>query len=754
MILKGRTVVGEGLAVLDNCTDSIENSELNPAQQEAVHATEGAVLVLAGAGTGKTRVLTARLAHIISSGLAYPGEVLGVTFTNKAANEMKHRIAQQLGRPVEGLWLGTFHSIAVRLLRRHAEAADLDPNFAILDTDDQQRLIKQIIKAENIDEKKNPPRLVLSIIGRWKDRALLPHQVTAAQAGSYQHLVRIYKIYQERLRTLNAVDFGDILLYGLNLLRNSAEILHQYQQQFKYILVDEYQDTNIVQYLWLRLLAQGHGNICCVGDDDQSIYRWRGAEVGNILKFEQDFPNAKVIRLEQNYRSTAHILGAASGLISNNQGRLGKELWTEFDGGEKVTVRGTWDSIEEARFIGDEIGRCQMQGQPLSNFAILVRAGFQTREFEDRLLTLAIPYRVIGGPRFYERAEIRDALAYLRLVVQPHDGMAFERIINTPRRGIGQATMQAIHLLAREREMSLPSAAIQMLEEEQIRGKAKVAMTEFFDGIGRWRQMLATKQHKEVAQIILDESGYINMWRQDKSADAPGRIENLKEFITAMGEFDSLSEFLEHVSLVMENSGQADGRFVTIMTLHAAKGLEFDTVFLAGWEETLFPHQRSLDEEGLQGLEEERRLAYVGITRAQKRAVITYSLSRKMYKGWQPAAPSRFIAELPKEHVVAIHASGQTVGKPRSTYYDRGVNFNSYGQRVYERHDADFRGKTIDAVAEEQESTSGRYLAGDCVSHESFGKGYVVGVQGEKLAVNFEKAGLKKVMARFCERED
>lgn len=742
--------MSENLAVLDSHVSNIKELGLNSVQLQAVQTTEGAVLVLAGAGTGKTRVLITRLAHIISSGLAYPAQVLGVTFTNKAAAEMKQRIADQLGRPVEGLWLGTFHSIAVRMLRRHAEAINLDPNFAILDTDDQLRLIKQIIKAENIDEKKNPPRLVLSIISRWKDRALLPHQVSAVEAGTAQHLVRIYKIYQARLRILNAVDFGDILLYGLNLLRDSSEILQQYQQQFKYILVDEYQDTNVVQYLWLRLLAQGHGNICCVGDDDQSIYRWRGAEVGNILKFEQDFPNAIVIRLEQNYRSTAHILGAASGLIACNQGRLGKSLWTEVDGGDKVIVRGNWDSIEEARFIGDDIVRQHMHGRPLSSFAILVRAGFQTREFEDRLLTLAIAYRVIGGPRFYERAEIRDAMAYLRLVVQPHDGMAFERIVNTPRRGIGQVAMQAIHLLAREQEISLPSAALQMLAEDQIRGKAKVALTEFFDGIDRWRQMLSTKHHKAVAQSILDESGYINMWRQDKSADAPGRVENLKEFITAIGEFESLADFLEHVSLVMENSSNVDGSFVTIMTLHAAKGLEFDTVYLAGWEEALFPHQRALDQEGLQGLEEERRLAYVGLTRAQKRAVITYSLSRRMYKGWQPAAPSRFIAELPQEHVVNIHASGQAVGKPRGVYPSGG---SGYGQRAYERHDTNFNGSIIEATAADHDPSSGRFLPGDCVRHGSFGKGYVTEVQGDKLAVNFEKVGIKKVMARFCETD-
>lgn len=708
-------------------------SSLNSPQKLAVETTEGPVLILAGAGTGKTRVLTTRLAHILMTGLAYPGEILAVTFTNKAAQEMKGRVAHLLNRSVDGMWLGTFHSLCVRILRRHAESVGLQSNFTILDTDDQLRLIKQILKAENIDERQHPPRLILSVINRWKDRGLVYTQVKRSE---HDLAANIYQQYQERLLVLNAADFGDLLLHCLTLFKNQPEVLSSYQQQFKYMLVDEYQDTNVAQYLWLRLLAQGSHNLCCVGDDDQSIYGWRGAEVGNILKFEKDFPGATVIRLEQNYRSTSHILGAASGLIAHNAGRLGKTLWTDEKGeGELLLIRGTWDSVDEARFIGDEIEEIQRQGEALGEMAVLVRAGFQTREFEERFLKLGIPYRVVGGLRFYERMEIRDALAYLRLLVQPDDGLAFERIINTPRRGIGESTIQAIHVLAREQGVSLSKAA-RYYGEAEIKGAARAALRKFFEDMDRWRSLLETDPHVEIAKIVLDESGYTTMWREDKSADAPGRLENLKELVLAIEEFQFIPGFLEHVSLVMDNNQQAKEEMVNLMTLHSAKGLEFNTVFLAGWEEGLFPHPRTMQDSGQSGLEEERRLGYVGISRARKRSIITYCLQRRMHKGWQTAIPSRFIKEIPNKHMIHINPNGieanrlekptfrtsiQDFGSRKSSLYEKPVSFHSFG-------------------------------VGDRIFHQKFGYGEVMEVDGDKLNIEFDHTGCKKIIADFVSK--
>lgn len=704
---------------------------LNTEQRKAVEAIDGPVLILAGAGTGKTRVLTTRMAHILACGLAYPSQILAVTFTNKAAAEMRERVGALLHQPTEGLWLGTFHAIAVRILRRHAEIIGLKPNFTILDTDDQQRLIKQILQAEGVDEGKNPARMVLSVINSKKDRAEFPRQ--SEDHSSRNWIDRIYNLYQERLKTLNAVDFGDLLLYCIQIFQNHHEILKSYQDQFHYIMVDEYQDTNIAQYLWLRLLAQGLNNICCVGDDDQSIYGWRGAEIGNILRFEKDFPGATIIRLEQNYRSTSHILGAASGLIEKNKGRLGKTLWTHTDGGEKVLIRGTWDSEDEARFIGDSVETAQRQGISLSNMAVLVRAGYQTREFEDRFLTLGIPYKVIGGLRFYERQEIRDALAYLRLVNQPDDGLAFERIINTPRRGIGAATLQLIHTHARENTLSLPQAARLLCETETIRGGARTALRSFFLSLDRWRDMLQKEPHVEVTKLILDESGYTQMWRDDKSPEAAGRLENLKELVRALAEFDTLASFLEHVSLVMDTTKQDQADMITIMTLHAAKGLEFDTVFLSGWEEGLFPHPRALDENGQEGLEEERRLAYVGITRAQRTAIITFALNRRTYQGWQHMLPSRFIKELPTDHIILIQPNGQTSRNSSSPSVSRTQAFI----------EADFT----------DISSSTDYHLNDRIFHQKFGYGRILAVNGDQLEIDFEAAGVKKVIADFVERQ-
>jgi DNA helicase-2/ATP-dependent DNA helicase PcrA len=720
---------------------------LNDRQREAVLAQDGPVLVLAGAGTGKTRALTTRLAHLLVTGKARPFDIMAVTFTNKAAGEMRARVSQLIGRPVEGWWLGTFHALAARILRIHAEAAGLKPNFTIIDTDDQLRLIKQIIQAEGLDSQKWPSRVVHGIIERWKDRGLTPDKVSSAEQAEVGggRILGIYREYQQRLATLNACDFGDLLLHNVSLFSKEPEILARYQKQFRYILVDEYQDSNVVQYLWLRLLAQAHRNICVVGDDDQSIYGWRGAEVENILRFEHDFPGAKVIRLEQNYRSTPHILAAASGLIAQNEGRLGKTLWTDMAEGEKVKLTAAWDGEEEARKIGEEIESLQRKGVSLDDIAILVRAGFQTREFEERFVKLGLRYRVIGGPRFYERQEIRDALAYLRLVNQPDDGLAFERIVNVPKRGLGDATLKQVNDLARSLNVSLPEAARRIVETDELKPAPRRNLGQLVRDLETWRKLAETTPHAELAQIVLDESGYTAMWQNDKSIEAPGRLENLKELIPAMEEFDSLGGFLEHVSLVMENAATTDGEMITIMTLHGAKGLEFDIVFLPGWEEGLFPSQRSLDENGVKGLEEERRLAYVGITRARKRALISYAANRRTYSNmWQNALPSRFIAELPKAH---IERDEEHLWRPSERYMGPQ---SGWGRQPLREGFGRRGGELIDLSAEAVVQTgTGRYPSGARIFHQKFGYGKVLHSEGDKLEIAFDKAGVKKVMASF-----
>ena len=726
---------------------------LNESQRAAVEAVDGPVLVLAGAGTGKTRVLTTRLAHILTSGRAHPSQILAVTFTNKAANEMKTRVSALIGRPVEGWWLGTFHALAARLLRRHAELVGLKPNFTILDTDDQIRLLKQLIQAANIDDKKWPARALLGVIERWKDRGLTPGKVTAAEQGDFAHgrALELYRAYQERLKTLNACDFGDLLLHNLSLFTGHPDVLQSYQRQFKYILVDEYQDTNVAQYLWLRLLAQQHRNLCCVGDDDQSIYGWRGAEVGNILRFESDFPGARIIRLERNYRSTHHILGAASGLIAHNQGRLGKTLWTDSNEGEKVAVQGLWDGEEEARFVGDEVEALQRKGMKLGQTAILVRAGFQTREFEERFITLGVPYRVIGGPRFYERQEIRDAISYLRVIHQPDDDLAFERIVNTPRRGIGDTTVRALHSLARQQGVSMGEAAARLIETDELKATARKALGVLLRDFERWRNLSAGMPQDELAEVVLDESGYTAMWQADKSPEAPGRLENLKELITAMEEFENLAGFLEHVSLVMENAEGNPGEMVNIMTLHSAKGLEFDVVFLPGWEEGLFPHQRALDESGAVGLEEERRLAYVGLTRAKRRAIVSYAANRRIHNMWQSAIPSRFVAELPRDHIErASDVVGLDPGEGSlpSRFAETPGGFAPMAGRSH-RLWSGRPGAVIDVPGRPAARSGASYRAGTRVFHQKFGYGEVVAVDGDKLDIAFDKAGAKKVIASF-----
>jgi len=729
--------------------------QLNDAQREAVLTTDGPVLVLAGAGTGKTRVLTTRLAHILIQGHARPWEVLAVTFTNRAARQMQDRVMSLLRRPTEGWWVGTFHAIGARILRKHAEAVGLRSNFTILDTDDQVRLLKQLLQAENIDEKRWPARVLVNIIQRWKDRGLTPENVSDADGDEFANgkAIELYKTYQERLKTLNAADFGDLLLHNLTIFQNHPDILKQYQAKFRYILVDEYQDTNVSQYLWLRLLAQDHKNICCVGDDDQSIYSWRGAEVGNILRFEDDFPGAAVVRLECNYRSTPHILAAASGLIAHNEGRLGKTLWTETNDGEKVRIKGVWDGEEEARFVGEEIEALHAKKHPLNNIAVLVRAGFQTREFEERLITLGVPYRVVGGPRFYERQEIRDAVAYLRVIAQPADDLAFERIINVPKRGLGQVTLQTLHVLARSQGDPLTVAAAKLIETDELKPKARNSLREVVTDFSRWRSLASDMPPSELAATVLDESGYTEMWKKSKALDAPGRLDNLKEFIVALEEFETLQAFLEHVSLVMENDDSSDIDKVNLMTLHAAKGLEFTTVFLPGWEEGLLPHQLSLDEGGTAGLEEERRLAHVGLTRARERAIVCFAANRRVYGNWQSAIPSRFIDELPPENVQAeadaglYGSAGQASGSGGLTdvtaSFGQGNRFSRRRKKKRQIEDVDWDQDIV--------QLPGHYGTGQRVFHQKFGYGRIVSIDGNKLEIEFEKAGTKKVMDAFVE---
>jgi DNA helicase-2/ATP-dependent DNA helicase PcrA len=838
---------------------------LNPEQREAVETLDGPVLVLAGAGTGKTRVLTSRIAHILSQGRARPGEILSVTFTNKAAREMKLRLGHMLGQAVEGMpWLGTFHSIGGRILRTHAELVQLKSNFTVLDVDDQIRLLKQLLAADNIDDKRWPARMLAGLIDGWKNRGLMPSQVPPGEAAVFGNGRggKLYTLYQERLKILNAADFGDLLLENIRLFREHPDVLRQYQHRFKFILVDEYQDTNVAQYLWLRLLSQapakpgaplsavipglapssvipghsaspvipGHAegvnpesrgnedfsrdsgsgpsdhpgmtsqtpsshpapkNICCVGDDDQSIYGWRGAEVDNILRFEHDFPGAKVIRLERNYRSTCHILAAASHLIAHNEGRLGKTLRTEDVDGEKVTVTGSWDSEEEARAIGEEIEELQRGGNKLNEVAILVRASFQMREFEDRFVTLGLPYRVIGGPRFYERAEIRDALAYLRVINSPADDLAFERIVNVPKRGLGDATVQMLHDHGRKRRMPLFEAARAVIETDELKPKARGSLRDLLASFDRWRVQRDAITHTELAEIVLDESGYAEMWQKDRSADAAGRLENLKELVRSMEEFENLQGFLEHISLVMDRDGGAEDDAVSLMTLHSAKGLEFDNVFLPGWEEGLFPSQRTLDEQGRAGLEEERRLAHVGLTRARRRAKLYFATNRRIHGTWSTTIPSRFLDELPAHNVEITESKGGSGWGGSSGYGpSRFDNVESFGssyttpgwQRAQanrarnqsgrngqaggfnesqspfsSKHDASSRNKRAPMTIEgeliaKSTGTISEFSLDDRVFHQKFGYGHVVKIDGNKLTIAFEKAGEKKVVDSFVER--
>ncbi len=753
---------------------------LNPAQREAVEALDGPVLMLAGAGTGKTRALTTRIAHLLLLGKARPGQILAVTFTNKAAREMKNRIGRLLGEAVEGMpWLGTFHSISVKILRRHAELIGRDglhlkPSFTILDTDDQLRLLKQLIAAENIDEKRWPARQLAGLIDDWKNRCITPARLPKGEGAAFDGMGgRLYAAYLDRLLALNAVDFGDLLMHCVTLFQAHPDVLKQWQDRFRYILVDEYQDTNIAQYMWLRLLAQAHRNICCVGDDDQSIYGWRGAEVGNILRFEQDFPGARVIRLEQNYRSTPHILAAASGLIAANKGRLGKTLWTDAeDEGERVRLIGHWDSEAEARWIGEEIEsfqgghRASIGRVSLNDIAILVRASHQMRAFEDRFMTIGLPYRVIGGPRFYERQEIRDAMAYFRLVVSPADDLAFERIVNTPKRGLGDKAVQTIQTIARQNGVPLLEGAKIAVDEGHLGGKGLANLRDFVTGIGRWHADVldSTVSHVELAEQILDESGYTAMWQNEKSPDAPGRLDNLKELVKALEEFDNLQGFLEHVALVMDRDEGEAAEEVSIMTLHGAKGLEFPIVFLPGWEDGLFPSQRAMDESGTRGLEEERRLAYVGITRAERLATISFAGNRRLYGQWQSSMPSRFVDELPEDHVEVLTPPGLYGGgygaamafagaNGGSDMHQRAANADVYNSPGWKRMQANatLRKPPMQRtpVIIDAELAAG-FAVGDRVFHQKFGNGTVMGIAEDTLTVQFP-TGFKTIKAAYLQ---
>lgn len=771
---------------------------LNLEQRDAVETIDGPLLVLAGAGTGKTRVLTTRIAHIINTNRAWPSQILSVTFTNKAAREMKNRIEQLVPRLEAMPWMGTFHSIGARILRHNAKLVGLEPDFTILDTDDQIRLIKQLLDAENIDEKRWPAKLFASMMDGWKNKGLLPKDVSPAESGSYANGRggKLYADYQARLKVLNAADFGDLLLECIRLFRENPDVLAEYHRKFKYMLVDEYQDSNVAQYLWLRLLAQGkpasEANICVVGDDDQSIYGWRGAEVDNILRFEKDFPGAKVIKLERNYRSTANILKAASTLIAFNESRLGKTLQTDVaEKGEPVSVTSLWDSEEEARTVGDEIEQYHRAGEKLNSMAILVRASHQMRSFEDRFITLGMNYRVVGGPKFYERKEIRDAVAYLRLVSNPADGLSFERIVNTPKRGIGDTTVQLLNSAARAANTTILAATRMLLETEELKSKPRNTLRDLIGQFDDWSarrydrvaietsesesgELIETERvippvaHYKLAEQILDESGYTAMWQADKSPDSPGRLENLKELIRSMQEFDTLGGFLEHISLVMDRDTAEADDAVTIMTMHSAKGLEYNTVFLPGWEEGSFPSQRSMDESGRAGLEEERRLAYVAITRGRKRVRISVAQNRRIHGQWQNGiAPSRFLDELPPDAVEVTDTGtsygGYGYGGGATARFNKADPFESvYETPGWQRARANQASRkgggplTIDgelvARSVDLGGQSSGYTAGERVFHLKFGYGEVLSVEGNKLTIDFEKAGTKKVLESFVQK--
>ena len=730
--------------------------KLNEVQKEAVLHDDGPLLVLAGAGTGKTGVLTTRLARILMENMALPGEILSVTFTNKAANEMKSRVGNLIGDMVTGLkWLGTFHSIGAQILRQYPEKVGLKNGFIILDTDDQLRLLKQIIKEENIDDKKWSAKGLLSLIDKWKNKGLSPNQISSDDGDYFANGKGkvLYQKYQEQLKFFNAADFGDLILECIRLFNENPDILEGFQNRFKYMLVDEYQDTNTSQYTLLKLLSGKWKNICCVGDDDQSIYSWRGAEVTNILKFEKDFINSRIIRLEQNYRSTGNILAAASKLIEANESRFGKTLWTSSNGGEKVSVTSTWDGEEEARIITDEIEQQSLNKKNLDEVAILVRASFQMREFEDRFVSIGLPYKVIGGPRFYERKEIRDANAYFRLAIQPNDSLALERVLNVPKRGIGETTLKKIKDYAKHNNISTIDAIKDLIKTSEIKPKTKISLGYFVELTERWNSLITERSHYDMAEIILEDSGYLEMLRNDDTITAAGRLDNIKELFRSIEPFESLNAYLEHISLVMEIDKNPEGNKVSLMTLHAAKGLEFDYVFLPGWEEGVFPNQRSLDEGGVKSLEEERRLAYVGITRAKIKSSIFYAANRKMHNQWLSSIPSRFVNELPEDNIEInlSHFSGNK-GNFTDIKEDDIFDQSDYSTPGWER--AKIQSLSSKKIQEEviiSVDTNSKFSTGTFVVHKKFGKGKIESVDGKKLTINFGNNGMRKVMENFVD---
>lgn len=752
-------------------------SELNPEQKQAVTTTEGPLLVLSGAGTGKTKVLTARLAYILANMKANPWNCLVVTFTNRAAREMQNRARNLIGNVADSVWMGTFHGIAVKILRRHAELVGLKSNFTILGEDDQRRLIKQLLEADGIDDKKYPPQSILDKIQLWKDKGLTADKIDDSFRANV--VTEVYKKYQARLLELNCVDFGDLLLYTLNILMSDTGVLDDYQTRFKYIMVDEYQDTNVTQYLFLRLICQKYRNLCCVGDDDQSIYSWRGAEIENILRFEKDFPDAKVIRLERNYRSTANILAAASALIRHNRDRLGKTLKVAENSpaargdNSKIKVVSTYSGSEEAAYVADEIENLHRNGTGYSQMAVLVRTAAQTREFEEKFIAEAIPYQVIGGPKFYERAEIRDALAYLRVVLQPADDLALERIINKPARGIGAKTIEKFENEARVNHISMFMAIEKMLKEGALSGKVKTNVSELINNFYQWRQTMNAVSPDDLAAQVLEDSGYMEMLKMDKSAEAEGRIENLKELINVMSDteqYPTLSDFMEHVSLVMDNDNNIDTDKVMLITLHSAKGLEFDAVFLPGWEEGLFPHQRALDEGGGSALEEERRLAYVAMTRAKQKLYILTALNRRIYGQWQNNLPSRFINELPPANIEICNMAAAYFGaagnyggswaeqhRSSSNWYNRSRQTEENVIRdsdrfSYVRDEDDGWSGSVWRAKQKARNAASATPVGSRVFHETFGYGKVLKIEGNKLEIWFDQAGHKKLLKDYVRK--
>jgi len=729
--------------------------DLNDSQKEAVKNLEGPLLVLSGAGTGKTRVLTARLANLLYSNKTKPWNILAVTFTNKAAKEMRTRLESLIGPSANSVWLGTFHSIAARILRENAEIVGLNSNFTIITPDDQIRLLKQIMIDEDIDIKKFTPKAMSNLISSWKDKGFKPDDINQSDNDFFANgkAINIYKTYQLRLVTLNSTDFGDLLLHNLTIFLEHLDILQKYQSKILYFLVDEYQDTNTIQYLWLKLFANKSQNICCVGDDDQSIYGWRGAQVGNILKFEKDYVSAKVIKLEENYRSTGRILEAANSIIANNKERLSKKLKTSSGDGDKIDLISVWDGVEEAKITSLEIENLHSLGFRYDQIAVLVRAGHQTRYFEERFVDIGIPYKVIGA-KFYERLEIRDALAYLRVVQQPNDDLALERIINVPKRGLGTSTTSLIHSYAKNNNISFFSASQELLMTDELRPNVKRTLNNLINQFIDWNNDNKEISHTDLALKVLEESGYIDHWQNENSIESEGRLENLKELINAMSGFDNLSGFLEHISLVMDGDNEAEAGEVSLMTLHAAKGLEFNAVFLPGWEEGMFPSQRSIDELGLPGLEEERRLAYVGITRAKKRLFITFAANRQIHGLWQGSIPSRFISELPKK-IINENIEGN-LGADVSSYnqidFDLSSNNSSYGPGFIRAKQNGIKSLNVYKNSQFEKSLTAPNLdlsVGQRVFHQKFGMGLIISSDGDKLNINFDKAGEKKVVSSF-----